>query len=175
MGLSGESGGTGCNLTLSSWGGCSSLSLSGNSGLGLWRVYLREPLQTRGRALGRALGRQPGTGPTRAGQSVSVEHVAESVNKGGGWQARAGGAVVPRAGGCPALQPCLRPPRHLTLPLWADFLEGCQGRERSPRLICASTATAEAEARHLETNTFPAPGTLSLACKIVCVCVCVCV
>lgn len=42
---------------------------------------------------------------------------------------------VPRAGGCPALQPLSGPgPRHLTLPHWAGFLDGCQGRERSPRL-----------------------------------------
>lgn len=109
----GESGGTGCNLTLSSWGGCSSLSLSGNWGLGLWRVYLGESLQTGGRALGRVLGRQPGTSTARAGHPVSVEHVAESINKGGGWQARAAGALVPRAVGCPALQPCLGGPQAL--------------------------------------------------------------
>lgn len=44
---------------------------------------------------------------------MSVEHVAESVNKGGGWQARAEGALVPRAVGCPALQPCLGGPQAL--------------------------------------------------------------
>lgn len=64
-------------------------------------------------------------------------------------------------------------PRHLTLPLWADFLEGCQGREKSPRLICASTTTAEAEACHLGTNTFTISRTGSLAHRM-CVCVCVC-
>lgn len=88
-----ESGGTGCNPTLSSWGGRSSLSLSGNQGLGLRSVYLRESLQTSGRALVRVLGWQPGTSPARAEHRVSVEHVAEPINKGGGWRARAGGAL----------------------------------------------------------------------------------
>lgn len=88
----GESGGTGCNLTLSSWGGRSSLSLSGNQGWGLWSVYyLRESLQTSGRALDWVLGRQPGTSPARAEHRVSAEHVAEPIHKGGGWRARAAG------------------------------------------------------------------------------------
>lgn len=52
-------------------------------------MYLRESLQTGGRALGR----QPGTSPAGAEHRVSVEHVAESINKGGGWQARAAGAL----------------------------------------------------------------------------------
>lgn len=65
------------------------MSLSGNRDLGLWRANLGEALQTGGRVLGR----QPGTSPARAEHRVSVEHVAESINKGGGWQARAGGAL----------------------------------------------------------------------------------
>lgn len=56
-------------------------------------MYLRESLQTGSQALGLVLGRQPGTSPARAGHRVSVEHVAESINKGGGWQARAGAAL----------------------------------------------------------------------------------
>ncbi|MEJ1278589.1 BCL2 modifying factor [Cricetulus griseus] len=45
---------------------------------------------TGGGALCLVLGRQPGTSPARAEHRVSAEHVAESINKGGGWQARAG-------------------------------------------------------------------------------------
>lgn len=62
-------------------------------------------------------------------------------------------------------------PRLLTLPLWSGFLDSCQDRERSLRLICDSTTTFEA--RHLEVCTFPTSRTVSLAQRDVCVCVCV--
>ena len=73
--------------------------------------------------------------PARAEHRVSVELVAEPINKGGGWRARVEEPSVPWAGGCLALQRQSGPaPGHLTLPSWADFLDGCQGGERSLRL-----------------------------------------
>lgn len=85
----GESGGTGCNLTLSSWGSCSALSRWAWASLpdSLWTWTYCCPV------LGRVLGQPPGNSPARAEHRVSVEHVAESINKGGGWQARAAGAL----------------------------------------------------------------------------------
>lgn len=73
--------------------------------------------------------------PARAEHRVSLELVAEPINKGGGWRARVEEPSVPWAGGCLALQRQSGPaPGHLTLPPWADFLDGCQGGERSLRL-----------------------------------------
>ena len=111
------------------------MSLPGNQGLGLRSVYLRESLQASGRVLGRALGRQPGTSPARAEHRVSVEHAAEPINKGGGWRARAGGALRATGWRLPCSAAAVwAAPGHLTLPLWADFLDGCQGGERILRL-----------------------------------------
>lgn len=97
----GESGGTGCNLTLSSWGGCSSLSLSGNGDLGLWRAVPRRvsPDWRPGHLAGSLALAPPGW------SIACLPSMWQSINKGGGWQARAGGALRAMAGGCPTLQP----------------------------------------------------------------------
>lgn len=110
----GESGGTGCNLTLSSWGGRSSLSLSGNWGLGLWRVYLRESLQT-GAARRLAWCLAGSLAPAPPGWGIACQW---SMWQSPSTKAAAGRLVleepsVPRAGGCPALQPCLGGPQAL--------------------------------------------------------------
>lgn len=138
------------------------------------------PRPAASQALRRVLGRQPGTSPTRAEHRVSAEHVAEAVNKGGGWQARAGGALGAMGWKLPCpQQPLSEPgPRRLTLPHLVCFLDGCQREERSLRPDCAVIATAEAKPCHLARNTFPklglcpCPGTLCVSCLSVYLPVC---
>lgn len=91
---------------LSSWGGRSSLSLSGNQGQG-----------DSGDCVPHSLSR-PATGvlsgqlwhqPARAEHRVSLELVAEPINKGGGWRARVEEPCA-WAGGCLACSGSLAQP-----------------------------------------------------------------
>lgn len=148
------------------------MSLSGNWGLGLWRVYLRESLQT-----GRP-GAWPGAWPAAWHQprQGGASRVSGACGRDHQQRRRLAGSCW-RSPLCHGLEaallcsPVWAAPRHLTLPLWAGFLDRCQGRERSLGLICAITTT-EAEARHLEMNAFPTSGTVSLAQQDLCVFVC---
>lgn len=116
-------------------GSHSSLSVSGNPGLGLWRVYLG--VSPDWPPAGRSAGCLAGSlAPAPPGRSIACQ---PSMWQSPSTKAAAGRLVledpsVPWTGGCSAQQPLSALGPQALNPLQAGFLGGCQGRERSPRL-----------------------------------------
>ena len=158
-------------------GSQSSLSVSGNPGTGLWRLYLG--VSPEPRTAGRSAWCLAGSlAPAPSGRSIACQpSMAESINKGGGWQARAGArcAMDGRLSCLTAQPPSVLGPQVLN-PSQAGWLSEWlprQGRGLGLDPCWYRCYLAKPQDRGM--NTISTCGTVFLSLQRVCVCVCVCV